>query len=173
MIVPLHKDNHGIEGMLGSLDITKIHWATCPAAWKGQFEGKEGIPTIGHEAFADYNLWIWHSACGFPGSMDNLNIWEWSPLLESMIDGYHNSIAHNFLINSQSFKQLYYLVDGIYPLLSRFVPTISDPLTKLDQQFTKKQESFQKSIERVFGMLKRKFSALSTGMRFYDKDDIL
>ena len=171
-IVQLHKDNHGIDGMLGSLDVTKIHWANCPCAWKGQFEGKEGSPTIRLEAVADYNLWIWHSAFGFPGSMNDLNIWERSPLLETMIDGYHDSIDHNFIINGQSFKQLYYLIDGIYPLLSRFVPTISDPSTKLDQQFLKKQESFRKSIERAFGILKRKFLALSTGMRFYDKDDI-
>jgi len=79
-IVQLHKDEHNIDGMLGSLDVTKIHWPSCPAAWKGQFEGKEGIPTIGLEAVADYNMWIWHSAFGFPGSLNDLNIWERSPL---------------------------------------------------------------------------------------------
>jgi hypothetical protein len=89
-----------------------------------------------------------------------------------MIDGSHDLINHPFLINDQSFKQLYYLVDGIYPLLSRFVLTISDPSTTLDKQFTKKQESFQKSVEQAFGILKKKFLALSTGMRFYDRDDI-
>jgi hypothetical protein len=171
-IVQLHKDNHGIDSMLGLLDVTRIHWANSPAAWKGQFEGKEGIPTIGLEAIADHNLWIWHGAFGCPGSINDLNIWERPPLLESMIDGYHDSIDHNFIMNGQSFKQLYYLVDGIYPLLSRFVPTISNPSTKLDQQFAKKQESFQKSIEGSFGILKRNFLALSTGMRFYNKDDM-
>ena len=57
-IANLHKEVHGIDGMLESLDVTKIHWLNCPTAWKGQFEGKEGIPMIGFEAVADYNLWI-------------------------------------------------------------------------------------------------------------------
>ena len=47
--------------MLGSLDVTKIYWRSCPTAWKGEFEGKEGIPSIGLEDVADYNLRIWHS----------------------------------------------------------------------------------------------------------------
>jgi hypothetical protein len=75
-ITNLHKRQHGIDGMMGSLDVTKVHWANCPTAWHGQFKGEEGIPTISLEAVADYNLWIWHSAFGFPGSLNDLNIWE-------------------------------------------------------------------------------------------------
>jgi hypothetical protein len=36
-IVALHKEQHGIDGMLGSLDITHVYWANCPNAWKGHF----------------------------------------------------------------------------------------------------------------------------------------
>eukprot|EP00804_Cyclotella_cryptica_P020934 CCRYP_009261-RA/>CCRYP_009261-RA protein AED:0.36 eAED:0.33 QI:11/0/0/1/0/0/2/0/81 len=63
--VALHKKVYGIDGCMGCLDVTKIHWGACPVAWKGQFEGKEGFPTIGLEAVSDYNLWIWHNAFGF------------------------------------------------------------------------------------------------------------
>ncbi len=59
---------------MGCLDVTKIHWAACHSAWTGQFEGKEGFPTIGLEAVADYNLWIWHSAFEFLGSLNNINV---------------------------------------------------------------------------------------------------
>ena len=45
-IVELHKKLCDIHGCLGWLDVTKIHWAACPSGWKGQFEGKEGYPTI-------------------------------------------------------------------------------------------------------------------------------
>jgi hypothetical protein len=51
-----------IDGMLGSLDITKIHWGNCSDAQKGHFAGKEDYPTIALEAVADDNLWIWHDA---------------------------------------------------------------------------------------------------------------
>ena len=114
-IVDLHKEVHGIDGMLGSLDVTKIYWSSCPSAWKGQ-QGKEGIPTIGLEAVADYNLRIWHDAFGFPGLMNDTNVWEHSPLLESMIDGTHDEIDFDFVIDDVTFQKLYYLDDGIYPL---------------------------------------------------------
>ena len=100
---------------MGSLDVTKIHWGQCPAGWKGQFQGKEGYPTIGPEAVSDYNLWIWHSAFGYPGSLNDINICDRSPLYESMMDGTHDKIDFSFEINGEHFSQLYYLVDGIYP----------------------------------------------------------
>jgi hypothetical protein len=103
--------------------------------------------------------------------MNDLNIWERSPLLESLIDGVHDIMNHNFIVNGQPFPKLYYLVDGIYPILAGFVPTISDPSTKLDQQFTAKQESIQTSVERTFGVIK-KFLSLSSRMRFNDWEDI-
>ena len=45
-IVNLHKRVHNIDGMLGSLDVTKVHWQQCPTAWRGQFEGKGLLTTI-------------------------------------------------------------------------------------------------------------------------------
>jgi hypothetical protein len=65
---------YGIDGCLGCLGITKVHWAACPITWKGQFEGNEGFPTIGLKVVADYNLWIWHSAFGFLGSFNDINV---------------------------------------------------------------------------------------------------
>ena len=54
-IVRLHKEQHQIDGMLGLLDVTKIHWANRPNAWKGHFKGKEGYPMIALEAVSDKN----------------------------------------------------------------------------------------------------------------------
>jgi hypothetical protein len=125
----LHKKVYGIDGCLGCLDVTKIHWSACPVAWKGQFEGKEGYPTIGLEAVADYNLWIWRNTFGLPGLLNNINIWGRSPLLKSMLDGSHNNIDFTFNIGGEEFDQLYYCVDGIYLSLSRFLATINDPTT--------------------------------------------
>lgn len=171
-IVELHKIQHGIDGMLGSLDVTKIHWANCPNAWKGQFEGKEGYPTIALEAVSDYNLWIWHDSFGLPGGLNDINIWERSPLLESMLNGTHSEIDHPFEINNETFHQLFYLVDGIYPWLSRFLSTISVPTTIIDSIFSKWQESKRKDIERAFGVLKMKFLCLKHPVKMHHRDDI-
>ena len=64
-----------------------IGWKNCPVAWQGQFQGKEKVPTIVLEAVADYNLWIWHASFGYAGTLNDINIWEQSPLLTSLLDG--------------------------------------------------------------------------------------
>jgi hypothetical protein len=82
-IVQMHKEVHGIGGMLGSLDVTKVVWEKCPVALKGQFQGKEKFATIGLEVVAD-DVWIWHNAFGFPSCLNNINILERYLLFESM-----------------------------------------------------------------------------------------
>jgi hypothetical protein len=103
-IAQLHKEVHGIDGMLGSLDLTKVVWENRPLALKGQFQGKEKCATIRLEAVADHNLWLWHHAFGFPGSLNDINIWETTPLFESMQDGTHDEFDFPFTINDEQFE---------------------------------------------------------------------
>ncbi|KAL7549247.1 hypothetical protein ACHAWF_012507 [Thalassiosira exigua] len=170
--VKLHKEHHGIDGMFGSLDVTKVQWANCPSAWHGQFQGKEGVPTIALEAVADYNLWIWHDAFGFPGGLNDLNIWEKSSHLESFQDGTFSELDFEYEINGEKFDQLFALVDGIYPQLSRFLQTISVPISKIDSHYSGWQEAKRKDIERAFGVLKKKFHLLAHAIRMAYRDDI-
>lgn len=109
-VVEMHKKQHGVNGMVGSLDVMKVHWENCPTAWKGQFEGKENEPSIGLEAVADYNLWFWHDCFGFPGALNDINIWEKSTLFESFQDGYFSELDFEYLINEEKFTELYVLV---------------------------------------------------------------
>ena len=90
--------------MLGSLDVTKVYQANCCTAWKGQIKRKENFCSIALEAVANFNLWIWHDSFGFPGGLNDINIWEHNPLLESMLDGSHSKIDHSFTINYQIFS---------------------------------------------------------------------
>jgi hypothetical protein len=82
----LHEKVHGVPGYLGNLDCMHILWKNCPIAWQGHFQGAKKRPTIVLEASSDYNLWFWHVACGFPGTMNDLNIWEVSKLHEQFLD---------------------------------------------------------------------------------------
>jgi hypothetical protein len=107
-----------------------------------------------------------------PGGLNDINIWERSPLLESMLNGTHSEIDHPFEINNQTFNQLFYVVGGIYPWLSRFLSTISVPTTLIDSNYSKWQESTCKDIERAFGVLKMKFLILKHPMMMHHRDDI-
>jgi hypothetical protein len=171
-IVAMHERVHKIPGMMGSLDVTKVHWKRCPTAWKGQFQGREKVASIGLEAVVDNNLWFWHAAFGFPGTLNDINIWERSSLYESMIDGRHDELDFEFLVDGDVFDKLIYLVDGIYPPLTRFLSSESDPHTKLAFSFAQDQEADRKDVERGFGVLKLKFLSLLHPINLHHKDDI-
>jgi hypothetical protein len=58
------------------------------------------------------------------------------------------------------FNELWFLVDGIYPALARFVKPLSVPLNDDEALFSLWQESKRKDIERFFGVLKKSFTYL-------------
>ena len=168
----MHKKKYNVPGCLGSLDVTKVQWTMCPTAWKGQFAGKEGKATISLEAVVDSSLWFWHSAFGFPGTLNDINIWDKSPLLESMLDGRHEEIDFPFVIDGTRFDQLFYLVDGIYPWLARFLLSVKDPTTNIGKLFASKQEAWRKAVEIGFGVWKKKFLSVGRTVTLHHRDDI-
>jgi hypothetical protein len=54
---------------------TKVHWQNRLIFLKGQYDGKDKFASIGLEAVAENNLWFWHAAFGFPGTLSGINIW--------------------------------------------------------------------------------------------------
>jgi hypothetical protein len=60
-IVALHKQVGSFNGMVQSLDITKIHWTNWPMTWKAQFQLKEKFTGIGLEVVAYTNLRFCHT----------------------------------------------------------------------------------------------------------------
>ncbi len=92
--------------------------------------------------------------------------------MESMINGQHDTVDHDFNIGGEIFKKLYYLIDGIYPSLSQFLGPETDPVTRLDGTFKIKQEGSQKDVEQGFGVLKIKFLALTHPINLHHRDNI-
>lgn len=131
-----------------------------------------GKPTIVLEAFADYNLWFWHSSFGWPGSLNDLNIWDRSSLLKMFIDGsFARDIDFPFVIGNCEFSRLWLMVDGIYPELARFVKTIQEPVGQRKTRYAAWQEACRKDIERAFGVLQCKFHILTKkNEQWYLKD---
>jgi hypothetical protein len=168
----MHAKEFGVRGCIGCLDCMHVYWKNCPTSWKGQYEGKDGCPSIVLEAVADYTTWIWHTRFGFPGTHNDINIWDQSSLLRMFVNGSFGDIDFPFRVANKTFNKLWLMTDGIYPELSRFVKTISVPTNLTHKMYAKWQEACRKSVERAFGILRRKFQILSRPMELMFEEDI-
>ena len=111
--------------MFASLDCMHYEWKNCPVAWQGDYGDREGKKSIILEAIADSNLHIWHAFFGLPGSNNDVNVLDRSPLVHNML----SSEAHDmhFVVNGRHYNRYYLLTDGIYPPWSCFVQSIHLP----------------------------------------------
>ncbi|XP_033134351.1 uncharacterized protein LOC103862281 [Brassica rapa] len=144
-------EQRGFPGMVGSIDCMHWEWKNCPAAWKGMYSRGTGKPTIVLEAVADYDLWIWHAFFGAPGTMNDLNILDLSPVFDDVINGIAPQV--NFYVNGHPYHLAYYLTDGIYPDWATFIQSIRLPQSEKHSLFAKTQEAVRKDVERAFGVL--------------------
>jgi hypothetical protein len=149
----------GFSGMLGSLDCMHWRWGNCPITWKGQFtRGEYKVPTIMLEAVASYERSIWHVFFGIPGSNNDLNVLNQSPLFTQVLQGRAPEVK--FTINGSEYNMGYYLADGIYPEWATFVKTITLPLTEKDTLFAQHQEGARKDVECAFRILQKRWAII-------------
>ncbi|KAL6178744.1 hypothetical protein ACLB2K_050262 [Fragaria x ananassa] len=118
------------------------------------------------EAVALKDLWIWHSFFGLPGSHNDINVLEHSPLFTDLREGRAPPV--NFRVNDHDYKMGYYLADGIYPSWSTFVKTIPYPQGEKTKNFANAQEGCRKNVERAFGVLQARFAIVKGPAHFWD-----
>uniref|UniRef100_A0A0D3BCM3 DDE Tnp4 domain-containing protein n=1 Tax=Brassica oleracea var. oleracea TaxID=109376 RepID=A0A0D3BCM3_BRAOL len=138
------------EDLQRLLDIGE--WKNCPTAWRGQYTRGSGKPTIVLEAVASEDLWIWHAFFGLPGTLNDINVLDRSPVFDDIIQGRAPKVK--FKVNNHTYRMAYYLTDGIYPNWSTFIQSIPLPQGNKAELFAKHQESTRKDVERAFGVLK-------------------
>ncbi|CDF35965.1 unnamed protein product [Chondrus crispus] len=164
-----HSERRGFPGMLGSIDCCKWTWKSCPTAWHGQYQRKEGVAAVTLEVIADHSLWIWHAFFGMPGCNNDINVLDASPLLNNIANGsYPPPVEYNLMENVRNIP--YWLVDGIYPKWPVFVHTLSEPLTEKEKCMTRNQEAARKDVERAFGVLQSKWNIIARPGRFWSTD---
>lgn len=161
-------NREGFPGCLGSIDCTKWVWKNCPTALHGQFTGKEGVPTITIEAIADSTLWIWHLFVGMPGSHNDINVVEASPLVNKIVQGVYPPPL-TYTVGGVERNKPYWLADGIYPRWMVFLQTVSQPVTGKERLFAKWQEARRKDAERAFGVLQAKWHIIARPGNFFEK----
>ena len=78
----------GFPGCIGSIVCMHWEWKNCPSSWKGMFQGMSGRPTVVIEAIlADYSGRFWHFHFGSPGSLNDINVLDRSPLFFNAVNG--------------------------------------------------------------------------------------
>jgi hypothetical protein len=116
-IVKLHKSVHSVNGLLGSLDCTHTFWKKCPKAWQGLYKTKELKPLKVLEAFADYELFLWHASYGYTGTLNDNTILSLPPFMERLLGGTFHEVEQEavvipFEIMDEEFAKLFFPVDG-------------------------------------------------------------
>lgn len=163
-------EDRGFPGCLGSVDCMHWKWKNCPRAWAGQFSGKEKEPTLVLEAVASKDLWFWHCFFGLPGSLNDINVLERSPLFDDLLQGKAPPCSYSIRGTPRSMG--YYLADGIYPRWPTFVQTFSQPDTPMKRLFAKKQEARRKDVERAFDVLQARWHILTRPSTLWFREDM-
>jgi len=174
-IAELHLKQHGVAGMLYSLDCMHALWKNCPIGQQCHFKNakKNKMSSVVIEAAVDYNTWFWHTSCGHPGTNNDINIWDVSDLQKKFLSPeWCNEVNFPFEVDGMEFTEGWVLVDGIYPPISRFVKTIPTAVGAAMELFIKWQESCRKDSERAFGVLVRKFQCLATPNEYWFIEDV-
>ncbi|WZZ24153.1 hypothetical protein YC2023_007554 [Brassica napus] len=163
-------EHRGFPGMIGSIDCMHWEWKNCPTAWKGQYSRGSGKPTIVLEAVASYDLWIWHAFFGPPGTLNDINVLDRSPVFDDIIKGHAPQVTYS--VNGREYQLAYYLTDGIYPKWATFIQSISIPQGPKAVLFAQHQEAVRKDVERAFGVLQARFAIVKNPALFWDKAKI-
>jgi hypothetical protein len=80
-VLALNKQR-GFPGMFASWDCKHFVWHKCPTRFAGQYRGKEKAKTLILEAISDPDLYIWYCHFGEPGSLNDLNVFDKSSIVE-------------------------------------------------------------------------------------------
>jgi len=113
---------------------------------------------------ASQDLWIWHDFFGMPGSLNDINVLDRSPIFAALVEG--RTAPVNYTINGHEYTMRYYLADEIYPNWSTFFKTISRPLGAKRKYFASKEESARKDVERAFWVLQSHFAIVRGPVRY-------
>jgi Plant transposon protein len=89
--------------------------------------GKEGNPSLRLECTCDLDLYIWHLAFGYPGTLNDLNILIFSPLFSKLVSGAFPPVQSSYSVAGDDFTWRYFLTDFIYLRWRIFIQSVSTP----------------------------------------------
>jgi Plant transposon protein len=124
------------------------------------------------EVICDDKLRIWHLFFGVPGSRNDINIMNMSPLFQLIRAGKWPPGRPQRQVSWLFVDWFYFLCDSIYPRFRIFATTVGNPRTPREKLYASAQEGVRKSVERVFGVLFARFHILYRPSRLWYKEDM-
>jgi len=100
---------------------------------------------------------VWHLFVGAPGSLNDINVMQQSPLYLDVTGGRWPPRGTPFTINGRTRTLSYYLVDGIYPRYAFLRSAHPKPSTEEQTTFNRLQEAIRKDVELLFDVLMKRF----------------
>ena len=77
------------------------------------YQGRSREATVILEAVASWDTWIWHAFFGTPGSNNDINVLQRSPVFDDLLTGRAPEVQ--YIVNGKTYTMGYYLTNGIYP----------------------------------------------------------
>jgi Plant transposon protein len=150
----------GFPGCIGCVDCESWEWDNCPIAWQGNHRGKGKKAECRMDVVGDDYLYIWHLMFGTPGSKNDINIMNASPLFNDIRAGKWPPCRPQMEVLGFPLSWFYYLAVGMCPRFRISVLTRRQPRSLMAKLFAKHHEGARKSLERVFGVLFKRFGIL-------------
>ena len=170
----------GFNGCIGSSDGTHIGLLCCPSwAFHNHKGFKLAIPSRNYNATVSHWKQIMGTTFGHPGTWNDKSLILFDDLIKNIHEG--KLLADNEFKLLELDKEgnvveityigVWFLVDNGYLDWSTTVPPMKNPLTFEEIRFSEWLESMRKDIECTFGIMKKRFNVLKSGIRLHKISD--
>lgn len=137
--------------VIGAMDCTHIRISSPGGNQAEIYRNRKGHFSINVQTICNNNLEITDIVARWPGSAHDSSIFNNSYRRAKFEAGeYGNSLL---------------LVDGGYATTSYMMPPLENPRTRTEQLYNESQIRTRNPVERLYGVWKRRFPVLATGMR--------
>jgi len=139
----------------------------------GAYQSRKGKRGIVVEAVCDKDLWVWHLFVGAPGSLNDIDVMQQSPLYVDVTGGRWTPRGKPFTINGRTRTLPFYLVDGIYPRYAFLISPHPKPSTEEQTTLKRLQEAIRRDVERLFGILMKRFHVALNPGRYHSVSQLV
>lgn len=135
---------------IGAIDCTHVKIRSPGGNSAELYRNRKQFFSINVQTVCDSNLQIQNIVCRWPGSAHDANIFK-----NSVIRGKfeHGLMGESLLVG-----------DSGYPLKKYFMTPLSNPQTVAEERYNESQIRTRNPIERCYGVWKRRFPILATGI---------